>query len=43
MNTAEPLLQLEGVNTYYGSIHILSDSNMHVGAGELVCLLGGNA
>jgi branched-chain amino acid transport system ATP-binding protein len=38
-----PLLQLEGVNTYYGSIHILQDSNLVVREGELVCLLGGNA
>jgi branched-chain amino acid transport system ATP-binding protein len=38
-----PLLQLEGINTYYGQIHILQDSNMVVGEGELVCLLGGNA
>ena len=38
-----PLLQLEGVNTYYGQIHILQDSNLNVGEGELVCLLGGNA
>ncbi len=38
-----PLLQLEGVNTYYGQIHILQDSNLVVREGELVCLLGGNA
>ena len=38
-----PLLQLEGVNTYYGPIHILQDSNLVVRDGELVCLLGGNA
>ena len=38
-----PLLQLEGINTYYGSIHILQDSNLVVHEGELVCLLGGNA
>jgi branched-chain amino acid transport system ATP-binding protein len=38
-----PLLQLEGINTYYGQIHILQDSNMIVREGELVCLLGGNA
>jgi branched-chain amino acid transport system ATP-binding protein len=38
-----PLLQLEGINTYYGQIHILQDSNMVIGEGELVCLLGGNA
>jgi len=40
---AEPLLQLEGINTYYGQIHILQDANLVVRAGELVCLLGGNA
>ena len=39
----QPLLRLEGVNTYYGPIHILQDSNLVVGEGELVCLLGGNA
>ena len=40
---ASPLLALEGVNTYYGPIHILQDANLVVGEGELVCLLGGNA
>jgi len=40
---APPLLQLEGVNTFYGQIHILQDSNLVVREGELVCLLGGNA
>ena len=43
MSTIAPLLQLEGINTYYGLIHILQDSNLTVGEGELVCLLGGNA
>lgn len=38
-----PLLRLEGVNTYYGPIHILQDLSIEVRAGELVCLLGGNA
>jgi branched-chain amino acid transport system ATP-binding protein len=38
-----PLLRLEGVNTYYGQMHILQDVNLEVGEGELVCLLGGNA
>ena len=37
------LLRLEGINTYYGQMHILQDTNLTVGAGELVCLLGGNA
>ena len=38
-----PLLQLDAVDTYYGQIHILQGVNLQVGAGELVCLLGGNA
>ena len=38
-----PILQLEGINTYYGQIHILQDENLVVAEGELVCLLGGNA
>ena len=38
-----PLLELEGINTFYGPIHILQDSNLVVREGELVCLLGGNA
>jgi branched-chain amino acid transport system ATP-binding protein len=38
-----PLLRLEGINTYYGQMHILQDVNLEVGDGELVCLLGGNA
>jgi branched-chain amino acid transport system ATP-binding protein len=37
------LLRLEGVNTYYGQMHILQNLNLEVGEGELVCLLGGNA
>ncbi len=37
------LLKLEGINTYYGPIHILQDLNLEVNEGELVCLLGGNA
>jgi branched-chain amino acid transport system ATP-binding protein len=39
----EPLLRLEGVETYYGPIHILQHVSLEVGSGELVCLLGGNA
>jgi branched-chain amino acid transport system ATP-binding protein len=42
-NGAEPLLELDGVDTYYGEIHILQSLDLHVGPGELVCLLGGNA
>jgi branched-chain amino acid transport system ATP-binding protein len=43
MTNGAPLLQLEGVNTYYGLIHILQDLNIEIREGELVCLLGGNA
>ncbi len=41
--SASSLLRLEGVNTYYGPIHILQDVSLEVAPGELVCLLGGNA
>jgi branched-chain amino acid transport system ATP-binding protein len=40
---AAPLLQLEAVNAYYGHVHALQDISLHVDAGEIVCLLGGNA
>jgi branched-chain amino acid transport system ATP-binding protein len=39
----EPLLRLDGVDTFYGPIHILQGLSLEVKAGELVCLLGGNA
>ena len=42
-NGGDPLLRLDAVDTYYGSIHILQDVSLEVGPGELVCLLGGNA
>ena len=37
------LLELDDVTTYYGQMRILEGVSMQVGAGELVCLLGGNA
>jgi branched-chain amino acid transport system ATP-binding protein len=40
---AGALLQLRGVDTYYGQIHILQGLSLRVDEGELVCLLGGNA
>ena len=40
---AGQLLQLSGIDTYYGEIHILQSVDLHIGQGELVCLLGGNA
>ena len=38
-----PLLELDGVDTFYGPIHILQGLSLTVSRGELVCLLGGNA
>lgn len=38
-----PLLSLRDINTHYGQIHILQNVNLEVYAGELICLLGGNA
>jgi branched-chain amino acid transport system ATP-binding protein len=43
VNENESLLQLDAVDTYYGQIHILQGLTLRVRAGELVCLLGGNA
>jgi branched-chain amino acid transport system ATP-binding protein len=42
-NGTTPLLELKGIDTYYGQIHILENLNLYVGEGELVSLLGGNA
>jgi len=38
-----PLLKLAGVDTFYGPVPILQDIHLEVYAGEIVCLLGGNA
>lgn len=38
-----PLLEMRGVNTHYGAVHILVDVDLAIHQGELVCLLGGNA
>ena len=37
------LLDLSGIDTFYGPIHILQGVDLEVQQGELVCLLGGNA
>src|SRR5687767_13705104 len=37
------MLQLSGVNTYYGPSHVLQDISLEVRKGEIVCLLGANA
>jgi len=39
---SEPLLALEGVESYYGESHILKSVSLTVGAGETVALLGRN-
>ena len=43
MNATNGLLNLDQVTTYYGQMRILEGISIEVGAGELVCLLGGNA
>jgi branched-chain amino acid transport system ATP-binding protein len=42
-NGSPPLLRLDGIDTYYGQIHILEQLNLEVREGELCSLLGGNA
>ena len=43
MNDSSGLLNLDQVTTYYGQMRILEGISIQAGAGELVCLLGGNA
>jgi branched-chain amino acid transport system ATP-binding protein len=38
-----PLLALTGINTFYGAVQVHFNLALQVGAGEIVCLLGGNA
>ncbi len=42
-NGATALLEMRGVDTHYGAVHILKDVEFSIYPGELVCLLGGNA
>jgi branched-chain amino acid transport system ATP-binding protein len=42
-NGKPDILRLDGIDTYYGEIHILEKLDLRVGEGELVSLLGGNA
>jgi branched-chain amino acid transport system ATP-binding protein len=37
------LLEFKDVDTYYGELHALKRVNYEIRAGEIVCLLGGNA
>ena len=40
--TRMSLLEIEGINTYYGDSHILFDVSMDVARNEVVALLGRN-
>jgi branched-chain amino acid transport system ATP-binding protein len=42
VQSAEPLVRVEAVHTYYGKSHILHGVSLTVGAGEVVGLLGRN-
>lgn len=43
MTDRTPILSLKAINTHYGPAHILKDVDIDIYAGEMVCLLGGNA
>jgi ABC-type sugar transport system ATPase subunit len=38
-----PVLELRNVSTHYGLVAVLREVNVEIYAGEMVCLLGGNA
>ena len=38
-----PILEMRNVDTHYGPIKVLTDVNVQIYTGQLVCLLGGNA
>jgi branched-chain amino acid transport system ATP-binding protein len=38
-----PLLELSNIDSFYGAVQVHFGINLQVGAGEIVCLLGGNA
>jgi len=41
-NGATPILEIDDIHTYYGSIHALKGITIDVGEGEIVTLLGAN-
>lgn len=40
--STQPMLQVSGLNVYYGESHILRDVDLSVPTGEMVCLIGRN-
>ena len=42
MNAQVPLLEVQEISKYFGSVIALKDISMHVNAGEVMCLLGDN-
>src|SRR3989442_12158673 len=42
MNAQVPLLEVQEVSKYFGSVITLKDISMRVNAGEVMCLLGDN-
>ncbi|MDD2897165.1 MAG: ABC transporter ATP-binding protein [Desulfuromonadaceae bacterium] len=36
------MLRLKNINTYYGKVHALKNISLHLGAGEIVTLIGAN-
>src|ERR1700686_1372291 len=42
MTAAHPMLEVEGLNAWYGAARILFDLNLQVGRGEVVALMGRN-
>ncbi len=39
-STADPIVQLTGVNKHYGALHVLNNINLEVSKGEVVVILG---
>jgi branched-chain amino acid transport system ATP-binding protein len=39
----QPILELRDVSTHYGPVRVLREVSLEIYAGEIVCLLGGNA
>ena len=40
MSTSEPLIVLDGVNKYFGPLHVLQDVSLSVARGEVVVVIG---